>query len=185
MQIIDLGDVHFGLKDEDFMQKQCAYLPFQEYQMSPELAVYQAAACQGTEDSWPAWVAFPHDVRHRVLWKLGVILYGMLHGFWPWDNPPRGGHDEDLLAYDGDTKNRRVNERRKRIVNRPLPIDENLSQSCKDVLRAMFNKNPANRPSLAALQTLPWFRQRATRSRSFVRPFSQEFHDSWSRGWTL
>lgn len=183
VQIIDLGDVLFGLEDKDFMQKRCAYLPFQEYQMSPELAIHLAAACRENEGSWPAWVVFPHDARHRALWKFGVLIYGILHGFWPWDNPPRGGYYEPLLHYDGDTSDRRVNERRRRIINMALPIDENLSQDCKDVLRAMFRKNPVNRPSLAELQTFPWFRQKVTRSQIFERPFSRAFHDAWSRRW--
>lgn len=162
------------------MQEQCAYLPFQEYQMSPELAIHLAATCQRYQYSWPEWVDFPHDARHRILWKLGVIFYGMLHGFWPWDNPVQGRYVELLLDYDGGTSDRRVNERRRRIINRPLPINGNLSQSCKDVLRAMFRKNPADRPSLAELLRFPWFRQWATRGQIFKRPFSQAFHDSWS-----
>lgn len=164
------------------MEKRCAYLPFQEYQMSPELAVALAATGQKNEGSGLVWVKCPHDGRQRVLWKLAVLIYGMLHGFWPWDNPPPSGHPHNLLHYDGDTSNKRTSNRRRRIINAELPIDENLSQDCKVVLRAMFRKNPANRPSHAVLQTFPWFRQPATWNQIFERPFSQAFyHDAWSR----
>lgn len=83
-------------------------------------------------------------------------LYEILHGFWPWDNPPTGGHRQDLLPFNGRSNNQRVSQRRDDIMSMKLPIDESLSQDCADVLQALLNKRPADRPSLAELETFPY-----------------------------
>lgn len=101
------------------------------------------------------WVRLTHDVRQEALW-IDVILYGILHGFWPWDKPPTGGHRQDLLHFNGSSNSQKVSQQRDDIISMKLPIDESLSQDCADVLQAILNKRPADRPSLAELETFPY-----------------------------
>ncbi|KAJ6105002.1 hypothetical protein N7486_003691 [Penicillium sp. IBT 16267x] len=177
VQLIDLGNVWFGLEDEDFLGHVYAYIPFQEYQMLPELAeVLFRPENRERDFHEDIWVDFEHDVRRITLWKYGVIVYGLLHGYWPWDNPPAGGHEMDLLEYRGN-ENQRIYDRRVRMMWDNLPMREDLSQDCKDVLRHLFQRDPAKRPSLETLATYPWFSQWAYQNRIYERPFSQEFQE--------
>jgi serine/threonine protein kinase len=152
--------------------------------MSPELAAH-LACLYPAGGNWRSqvWYYIHHDIRHQVLWKFGVILYGILHGFWPWDTPPPGGHQEDLLDYDGNFHNRRVHTRRWNIINRDLPIDANLSQDSRDVLQAMFSKHPGDRPTLPKLMTFSWFSKWVDEDQQFWRrPYSKAFQmDSWQQ----
>jgi serine/threonine protein kinase len=108
------------------------------------------------------------------------MIYGILHGFWPWNEPPKdGGPHPDLLSSRVFTDPQQVLNRRNRILNAPLPIDENLPQDCKDVLQAMFSKNPEDRPTLAELEGYPWFSQWAQEAQFFERPFSRDFQNSF------
>ncbi|KAJ5946935.1 hypothetical protein N7454_003774 [Penicillium verhagenii] len=180
VQLIDLGNVWFGLEDEDFLSQGYAYIPFQEYQIQPEFAEILFRPENRERDlGKEVWIEWKTDVRQITLWKFGVILYGLLHGFWPWDNPPSGGHEMDLLDYHGG-ENQRVYDRRLRIMWDDLPIREDLSQDCKDVLRHLFQKDPAKRPSLETLASYPWFMQWAHQNRVYERPFSQEFQDIYT-----
>ncbi|KAJ5397410.1 hypothetical protein N7509_005523 [Penicillium cosmopolitanum] len=152
--IIDLGDVKFGLKEADFINNRRAYLLFQEHLMSPELA--RALSVQGWFKMYPD---DKHDMRQVIIWKFGVILFGILHGYWPWDGQ-REGQDNLLDFGSSESQIPRVMERRARIMNDPLLLNEGLSQDCKDVLRAMLARNPEDRPSLRRLANCyPWFFQ--------------------------
>ncbi|KAJ5256734.1 hypothetical protein N7478_012838 [Penicillium angulare] len=91
VQLIDLGNVFFGLDERDFFDRRYAYLPFQEYQMSPELLeVVLRPENEGRDWRDEPWLTLPNDVRRTLLWKFGVIIDGLLHGYWPWDNPSCG-----------------------------------------------------------------------------------------------
>ncbi|KAJ6003354.1 hypothetical protein N7451_005901 [Penicillium sp. IBT 35674x] len=179
VQLIDLGNVWFGLEDEDFVCSIYAYIAFQEYQMLPELAeILFRPENRGRDLHQNMWVGFESDVRRITLWKYGVIVYGLLHGYWPWDNPPAGGHEMNLLEYGGE-ENQRVYDRRVRMMYDDLPMREDLSQDCKDVLRHLLQRDPAKRPSLATLVTYPWFSQWTYQNRIYERPFSQDFQNAY------
>ncbi len=104
------------------------------------------------------------DFRHEQLWKLGVIMYELLHGYSPWDDPdPRAMNINCDINRSNraqlDEYRRFVDARRERILHDPLPISEDLrlTQDCVDVLNAMFAKFPADRPSIKQLAAYPWF----------------------------
>lgn len=84
-----------------------------------------------------------YSMGYCTAFGLGIILHEV--------------DDEDLVHYDSDPSNERINKRRNRIINKELPIDECLTRDCIELLQAMFSKNPAERPSLAASETFPWF----------------------------
>lgn len=175
--MIDLGDIAFGLDERAFFERNYAYVPFQEYQLSPELAQQIT-----TRFGMSVYADVTHDLRHEVMWKFATIIYGILHGFWPWNEPPKnGGAHPDLLDARVFTDPQQILPRRYRIINDPLPIDENLPQDCKDVLQAMFSKNPEDRPTLAELEGYPWFSQWARETRFYERPSSRDFRHACSR----
>ncbi|KAJ5370641.1 uncharacterized protein N7496_006733 [Penicillium cataractarum] len=176
-QMIDLGDIAFGLDERAFFERNYAYVPFQEYQLSPELAQQIT-----TRFGMSVYADVTHDLRHEVMWKFATIIYGILHGFWPWNEPPKNGdaHPE-LLDARVFTDPQQILPRRYRIINDPLPIDENLPQDCKDVLQAMFSKNPEDRPTLAELEGYPWFSQWARETQFYERPFSRDFRHACTR----
>lgn len=106
-------------------------------------------------------VTCPHDLRQGMLWKFGVLIYVLLHGYAPWERPE---FDEELgnLTHDFNpsTKKRAYYqaERRERILDEELPIREDLSQDCVDMLRMMLAKNIEDRPmSPMELAGMPWF----------------------------
>lgn len=173
--MIDLGEFVFGLEERSFFESEYMYVPFQEYQMSPQLAEYMGDIVGDSVN-----VDAEHDSRHQCMWKLGVMIYGILHGHWPWNEAPKnGGRHPDLLNRRVFTDPKHVLPRRHRILNEPLPIDENLPQDCKDVLQAMFSKNPEHRPTLAELEGYPWFSQWARETQFFERPASKDFRRTY------
>lgn len=174
--LIDLGSIAFHLEEQQFFSIDHPYLPAMEYFTSPELA--RELLRPGYQDhDWRSdnFVDLPHDVHQLTLWKFAVIVYGILHGFWPWDNP--SPHETDLLDYDGDIFDERVNQRRLRMIYHDVPINQNLSQDCKDVLSAMLARNPTDRPNLEALQGFPWFNQWKYENRTWERPYSAIYED--------
>lgn len=139
--------------------------------MSPELA--RALAVQGWFINRPR---DRHDIRQVILWKFGVLLFGILHGYWPWDDQ-RQGHKNLLHFGSSEREILRVIERRARIMNDPLIMNDNLSQDCKDLLQDMLAPNPNDRPSLQTLaSSYPWFLQWTYADRVWRRPFSKDFY---------
>lgn len=194
--MIDLGLVTLSLKEDGFRKNYWSYIEAQEYQMSPELAI------EMSKDYWleqeggsdpQVEVFLPHDCRVEMLWKFGVLIYDLLHGYSPWEDAddlevvplrshpltvatanldrsdlfePEPPHKpEDSVPSRGD-----ILMRRRRIINEELPIDEHLSQDCVDVLRSMFEKDPKDRPTLQALCTYPWFQGWWVDEGPFQRP---------------
>ena len=160
----------FGLDDEDFFEDRRSYLPFHEHLMSPELA--KVLSEQGFFEENPIDY---HDIRQVVIWKFGVILFGILHGYWPWDDRREG--QPNLLRFGTHSEDiPRALERRERIMSTPLILNENLSQDCKDVLRALLDQPPEDRPNLRELtRGFPWFMQWGIVNRVWERPLSEEF----------
>jgi len=183
--LLDFGIVDFALDgDRDFWHNTYQWIPYQEYQITPELAI---------ELKKPFWdemrrntpekaqhVHLPHDRHVCNLWKFGVLVYDLLHGYCPWEEPEWNeniGSIRDWLDNRVRSKGRserRILERRDRIINGELPIDENLSQDCIDVLRAMLTKDINKRPTLRQLASFPWFQGHWVDHGPFTRPARKE-----------
>ncbi|RAK95238.1 Protein kinase domain-containing protein [Aspergillus ibericus CBS 121593] len=178
-KMIDLGLLHFGLRDADFWQETATYIPFYEKFMTPELALESTKSHWARESvhspGWPTRVDLPHDVRRLTRWQLAAITYELLHGFVPWEEKEWDERIGGIVNYlDGAEpflRMRKVQERRSRIINKDLPIDENLSQDCVDALRMMFVKDPQQRPTLEEMASFTWFGQWSYHSaEEFRRP---------------
>ncbi|PYI00675.1 kinase-like protein [Aspergillus sclerotiicarbonarius CBS 121057] len=166
-RMIDLGLLHFGLRDANFFKERAAYIPFYEKFMTPELAVEFTKSHWLTESertsSWTVRVDLPHDIRRLTRWQLAAITYELLHGFAPWEEKEWNEQIGGIVNYMDNAvpspRVRKVLERRGRIINMELPIDEKLSQDCVDALRMMFVKDPQKRPILEEMASFNWFGQ--------------------------
>ncbi|EAW13195.1 Protein kinase domain-containing protein [Aspergillus clavatus NRRL 1] len=189
VQLIDFGLMSFGLKESDFDTNLYTYLIYQEYQIMPELVieVMKPNYLFDLQRNWGQMTVYlPNDVRQSHLWKYAAMVYGLLHGFAPWEDPEwdQGvGLIEDFIEdrltpenyYQG-ARWEAAAKRRKQMVNEELPIDESLSQDCVDMLRATLQKDPTQRPRLSELESFPWFGQWASHTdRSFRRPRSRVY----------
>jgi serine/threonine protein kinase len=71
------------------------------------------------------------------IWALGVLLYAMLMGSFPF----RGSNDRDLY---------------RKILESDLHFSDSLSASGRDLLNLLFNKNPDKRPSCKEILSHKW-----------------------------
>ncbi|KAJ5497094.1 hypothetical protein N7463_009081 [Penicillium fimorum] len=189
VQLIDLGIYHFSLTNSGFTTKIDHFIPYHEYQMMPERAIelekYDTWRDTCHDDVGIELAHLPIDLREICIWKYSTIVYGFLHGFWPWDEPepvPRGmGWHERYNGPYNDPFYPTVKRRRKRMINEDVAISETLSQDCRDVLQTTLSRAKSDRPSLEELSSFPWFSQWSAEElesgRHLKRPFIKEFHD--------
>ena len=174
----------FSFDKPGFIKLHWPHINALEHLMTPELAI---------EMSKPWWkelegrvdqvnVILPHNALNEHMWTFAALTYEILHGFAPWDSL-----DPRLLPVDDPRRDEYpglwgiVYQRRDRLINQELPIDENLSQDCVDALRMMLIKRPMERPTLEELCSFPWFDQWAYHTETlFIRPRS-EFYRQYKR----
>ncbi|KZN88158.1 Fatty acyl-CoA synthetase and RNA processing-associated kinase [Penicillium chrysogenum] len=189
VQLIDLGMIHFSLHKSGFMSEIDHFIPYHEYQMMPERAIelekYDTWRDPCHDDVTLEEIYLPIDQRDICLWKYSTIVYGFLHGFWPWDEPepvPKSlnWHGRYYGPYN-DPFYPVVKRRRKRMINEDVPISESLSQDCRDVLQATLSREKSERPSLEELSSFPWFSRWSAEElesgRPLKRPFVKKFHN--------
>lgn len=139
------------------------HIPAFEYMIAPELTLFFAQAPYNSSRNTllSSTVNYPHDIRVEHLWKFGVLVYDLLHGYSPWEPPEYDrnvGEVKELYSLKKtDLRMRYILDRRMRIMNEELPIDERLSQDCVDALRVLLAKNIGDRATLSELAALPWF----------------------------
>ncbi|PLB38021.1 Protein kinase domain-containing protein [Aspergillus candidus] len=178
--LIDLGLLSFGLDDVDFQAEISGHIFFREYQLTPEQAMEHTKLFDGVRyDQIPTFnfdCKLPHDARRFHLWHLVCIFYEVLHGYAAWENrawnPNLSREGNELRKFYRTTAG--IDEalaRRDRLINEDLPIREDLSQDCADMLRMTFEKDPPLRPTLTEMEAMPWFGQWASHHEGeFHRP---------------
>jgi len=170
----------FGFDDLDFKKDSWAHVISQENILTPEIALELAKPKWKREDRKlnQVNIPIPYDARIAHLWRIGALTYEMLHGYAPWDSPEycrelgRVDRDREIAA-----QWEEVDERRDRIINEELPIREDLSQDCVDMLRMMLHKQPMERATLGELCSVPWFGQWAYHDDGvWIRPESEPYN---------
>lgn len=178
-KLIDLGMTTFGFTDLDFQADSWAHVVGQENILTPEIALELSKPDLKDQDRHRIQVdiPIPHDTRIAHLWRIGALTYEMLHGYAPWESPdwePALGKVDESRSTDAHWKE--VYERRDRIINEELPVREDLSQDCVDMLRMMLHKQPMERATLEELCSVPWFGQWAYQDDMvWVRPESEPY----------
>ncbi|KAF3483390.1 protein kinase domain-containing protein [Arthroderma uncinatum] len=162
-QLIDFGAVYAAERD-GWMTDEYGYIEAFEYFVNPEIALaFATSGISNPRDTLDdRMLVLDHDIRVQNLWKFGVLVYDLLHGYSPWETPERHPHQAEIKelhdwSYDDDEKYIYLYDRRVRIMNEELPIDERLSQDCVDALRHLLARDICDRMKLADLQNLPWF----------------------------
>lgn len=187
VQLIDFGLVCFSLDKWGFQKSTDHFITFHEYQMMPERATelekYDAWRDPARGDVRIRRIHLPNDEREICLWKYSTLVYGFLHGFWPWDEPVPNKLDwcDRWIGTYNDPRYAGVKCRRKRMINEDVPISESLSQDCRDVLQATLARDKSERPSLQEMSSFPWFSQWSAEEvesgRPLKRPFFKDFHE--------
>lgn len=74
------------------------------------------------------------------IWSCGVILYAMVCGYLPFEDPKTN------LLY-------------KKILNADYTIPDFVSQECADLIRKILNTDPNQRYTMAEIKEHPWMKQ--------------------------
>jgi hypothetical protein len=163
--------MYFAESEGGFTQMEFAWVPYLEYLLQPEFAIELEKSIFDVdfdnkyhpviEGTWK--IKRAHDVRAQYLWSIASVVFEILHGHSPWEEPG-WDHNVDTIRHwhrwyeEGDFigKVAKMKERRMRLINEELPIGEDFNQDAVDIFRAMFEKETGNRPSFSDLVTFPW-----------------------------
>jgi serine/threonine protein kinase len=92
-----------------------------------------------------------YDGAAADLWSLGVLLYVMVCGAYPFrrrdDDSMRPPQRMDVLL------------RRIQAVDYDFPPDRPVSDGCKDLVKRLLVREPAQRATLAEVMRHPWFQE--------------------------
>lgn len=164
VKLIDLGVMSFSPTADGFRATHEVVLAYQEYQNRPEAAVEHLKLDRLRALGGPAIVPkalfLPNDRSDVSVWKYSTLVYGFLHGYWPWEK--RIISQNWHTHFNGEYEHRHypeVKNRRKRMINEDVTIDETLSQDCQDMLQAALSRNIEDRPKLQEMASFPWFPQ--------------------------
>ncbi|CAG8925555.1 unnamed protein product [Penicillium salamii] len=198
VQLIDLGNSNFSLTADGFQSKNQGHIPYQEYQMRPEMAVELMKHEQRWQDDEgsarrdangialePDYVYLPTDKRQVSLWKYSAIVYGFMHGYWPWERREvcEKWHGNFSARYE-DPKYTMVKNRRKRMINEDIATHETLSQDCQDVLQAALARNPEDRPDIQEMASFPWYSSWSAAEAESGRPLKRPRVDRYEEAQT-
>ncbi|EEP80105.1 predicted protein [Uncinocarpus reesii 1704] len=160
--LLDLGFIHASPNEAGWRARTWMTLRATESLLAPEVAMkLSTAEVTPTNARGGLVINHPNDVRKQHLWRFGALIYDLLHGYAPWEPPdwdPEIGALRDFASFDMNEKRvQYIRERRQRMINEELTIDERLSQDCIDALRALLAKDEARRPTLREVASFPWF----------------------------
>lgn len=184
-RLIDLGMTTFGFERTDFHTSYWSLVGSIERMITPELALELFKPHWKQEELRPGTdqidVFLPHDTAIDDAWRLAATIYQIMHGFAAWESPVFNSSEVtpgyDFMRNENGSYETMVYDRRDRIINEELPIDESLSQDCADALRVMMQKKPLDRPSFPEMYSFPWFNQWVSyQDTVFLRPYSRSFH---------
>jgi 5'-AMP-activated protein kinase catalytic alpha subunit len=81
-----------------------------------------------------------YDGLAADMWSCGVIIYAMVCGFLPFEDP-------------------KTNKLYQKILNAEYSIPEFVSESCQDLIRKVLLTDPSQRLSIEGIRAHPWYQQ--------------------------
>mmetsp|Transcript_8755 Transcript_8755/g.17088 ORF Transcript_8755/g.17088 Transcript_8755/m.17088 type:complete len:440 (+) Transcript_8755:26-1345(+) len=136
-----LGIAHRDLKPENLLLDHHKNIKIADFGLSNyyEQGTRLNTACGSPCYAAPEKIAGrPYDAAKADLWSMGIILYTMLVGALPFDDP-------------------NTHKLYKKIQSGYYYMPEFLSQECKEFIRSLLQVNPANRASFGKLKSHPWY----------------------------
>lgn len=122
--ITDFGFVNEFYADNELMKTSCGSPCY----AAPELVIT-------TE---------PYKARKADIWSCGIILYGMLAGYLPWDDDKQNPNGEDIVRL------------YHYITKTPLKFPEYITPLPRDLLRHILVSNPVRRMSSRHIKKHEW-----------------------------
>ena len=86
----------------------------------------------------------PYDGKAADVWACGVVLYVMLAGRYPFQDPDQPSNNHATMW---------------RVLDIKYEMPPNLSEECKHLLRRIFVKDPKQRVDIQGIAEHPWFVQ--------------------------
>ena len=81
-----------------------------------------------------------YDGEKADMWSVGVIIYAMVCGFLPFEDP-------------------KTNKLYQKILNAEFAIPDFVSEPCQHLIRQILTTNPNDRPTIAGIRSHPWYQQ--------------------------
>jgi len=136
-----VGVVHRDLKPENLLLDHRNNVKIVDFGLSN---IYKNGLNFRTPCGSPCYAA-PEMIQGKIyngmqvdIWSVGVILYAMLCGFLPFDDP-----DNDVLY--------------QKIIEGKFNLPNFLSDNAKDLLKNILNTDPDKRYTLRQIRSHPWF----------------------------
>ena len=138
-----LGVVHRDLKPENLLLDSNKNIKIVDFGLSNTYKNGELlqTACGSPCYAAPEMIAGNKYVGSRVdLWSSGVILFAMVSGYLPFEDP-------------------NTSELYKKILNCEYEVPEWVSDSTKDMIACILNTNPETRYTIAQIRKHQWFKQ--------------------------
>lgn len=137
-----LGIVHRDLKPENLLLDKNKNIKIVDFGLSNlyKQGELLKTACGSPCYAAPEMIAGKQYVGLRVdIWSAGVILYAMICGYLPFDDP-----DTQLLY--------------KKIMNGEYTIPSHVSPEARQLIKSILNTDPERRYTIEQIRSHPWYR---------------------------
>lgn len=137
----NLGICHRDLKPENLLMDDFNNIKIVDFGLSNTFKEGDKlqTACGSPCYAAPEMVAGQkYDGQAADMWSCGVIIYAMVCGFLPFEDP-------------------KTNKLYQKILNAEYSIPDFVSPACQDLIRKILCQNPAERLSIAEIRKHPWY----------------------------
>lgn len=138
-----LGICHRDLKPENLLMDDFNNIKIVDFGLSNTYKPGESlqTACGSPCYAAPEMVAGKkYDGQAADMWSCGVIIYAMVCGFLPFEDP-------------------KTNKLYNKIINAEFNIPEFVSESCQDLIRKILCPNPKERLTMREIRAHPWYQQ--------------------------